>query len=137
MFINYVRRKCRADAATRSASTDLSSTTATAVPKHGGRSTSFHQLRLCAKSSSTARLCRDPATSLPTRRLLGHRATNRPYRVEWPRRPSTQYGLFVECLRSTSATAVPTKFVQALFIAMLRSSRIGCLFFMMSFFTVL
>ncbi len=59
----------------RSASIDLRSTTATAVPKHGGRSTSFHQLCLCAKSSSTARLCRDPATILPTRRLLGHRAT--------------------------------------------------------------
>ena len=56
----------------RSASIDLRSTTATAVPKHGGRPTSFHQLCLCAKSSSTARLCRDPATSLPTRRLLGH-----------------------------------------------------------------
>ena len=59
----------------RSASTDLRSTTATAVPKHGGRSTSFHQLCLCAKSSSTARLCRDAATILPTRRLIGHRAT--------------------------------------------------------------
>ncbi len=45
--------------------------------------------------------------------------TDRNYRCEWPRRPSNQYGLFVECLRSTSATAVPTKFVQALFIAML------------------
>ena len=59
----------------RSASIGLRSTTATAVPKHGGRSTSFHQLCLCAKSSSAARLCRDPATILPTRRLLGHRAT--------------------------------------------------------------
>ena len=86
----------------RSASIDLRSTTATAVPKHGGRSTSFHQLCLCAKSSSTARLCRDPATVLPTRRLLGHRATQ-----------IGNYGLFVECLRSTTATAVPAKFVHA------------------------
>ncbi len=61
----------------RSASTDLRSTTATAVPKHGGRSTSFHQLCLCAKSSSTARLCRDAAAILPTRRLIGHRAALR------------------------------------------------------------
>ncbi len=59
----------------RPASIDLRSTTATAVPKHGGRSTSFHQLCLCAKSSSTARLCRDPAAILPTRRLIAHRAT--------------------------------------------------------------
>ena len=59
----------------RSASTGLRSTTATAVPKHGGRSASFHQLCLCAKSFSTARLRRDAATILPTRRLIGHRAT--------------------------------------------------------------
>jgi len=86
----------------RSASTGLRSTTATAVPKHGGRSTSFHQLCLCAKSFSTARLCRDAATILPTRRLIGHRATQ-----------IGNYGLFVECPRSTTATAVPAKFAQA------------------------
>ena len=86
----------------RSASIDLRSTTA----NYRGAQAWWpvHQL------SSTLSVCQELLHCAPVSGSRHHSSHPAPHRSS---RHSNRYGLFVECLRSTTATAVPTKFVQA------------------------